>query len=118
MKRLLKFLRRALLSFAGAALMLVIPAAGAAEVDAGSGLPSYEDDGRLRDHGKDPPLGSREAFSVGHDGRARRRGDGGGGRKTGAFSCGYSGCRQSVRTPFRGFLREFRSAQGSIRSQS
>ena len=43
MKRLLNFLRCALLSFAGAALMLLVPAAGAAEIDAGSGLPSYEE---------------------------------------------------------------------------
>ena len=43
MKRLLKFLRCALLSFVGAALMLLVPATGAAEVDAGSALPSYEE---------------------------------------------------------------------------
>ena len=43
MKRLQKFLRLTLLSFAGAALMLVIPAAGAAEIDAGGALPSYEE---------------------------------------------------------------------------
>ena len=43
MKRLQKFLRRALLAFAGAVLMLAIPAAGAAEIDAGLGLPSYEE---------------------------------------------------------------------------
>lgn len=43
MKRLLKFLRCALLSFVGAALMLLVPATGATEVDAGSALPSYEE---------------------------------------------------------------------------